>query len=79
MKTTLPLLLMAGAGLLLVRSAQAARQTRATATALRSRVNPDGPIRAAGPQAMQNPPDQWDIVDEQSDQSFPASDPPGNY
>ncbi len=36
-------------------------------------------VRPAGPDQMQTPPEGWDIVDEQSDQSFPASDPPGNY
>lgn len=36
-------------------------------------------IRPAGPQLMVQPPRHWNIVDEQSDQSFPASDPPGNY
>ncbi|MBD9529898.1 hypothetical protein [Paracoccus sp. PAR01] len=36
-------------------------------------------IRDAGPKAMAAPPRNWDVVDEQADQSFPASDPPGNY
>jgi len=33
-------------------------------------------IRDAGPEAMEHPPRWWDEVDEASDQSFPASDPP---
>ena len=37
------------------------------------------PIRDAGPQQMRNPPRTWDRVDEQVDESFPASDPPGSY
>ena len=36
-------------------------------------------VRPAGKKAMKNPPRTWNIVDEQSDESFPASDPPANY
>jgi hypothetical protein len=34
------------------------------------------PVRDAGPSQMRSPPQDWDIVDETSDESFPASDPP---
>lgn len=34
------------------------------------------PVRTAGRDAMRDPPRQWDEVDEASDSSFPASDPP---
>jgi hypothetical protein len=37
------------------------------------------PVRPAGPEQMQDPPKAWDAVDEASDQSFPASDPPSSY
>jgi len=33
-------------------------------------------IRDSGPEAMPDPPEDWDDVDEASDESFPASDPP---
>jgi hypothetical protein len=36
-------------------------------------------VRDAGPDAMKAPPKKWDDVDQQADESFPASDPPGNY
>lgn len=35
-----------------------------------------GPVRSAGPEAMRDPPKEWDAVDEALDESFPASDPP---
>lgn len=38
-----------------------------------------GYVRPAGPGSMKEPPEKWDRTDEESDESFPASDPPGNY
>ncbi len=38
-----------------------------------------GTVRDAGPDAMQKPPKSWSKVDEASDESFPASDPPSTY
>ena len=45
---------------------------------------PAGPnfakVRNAGPEAMADKPRrEWDMADQQSDESFPASDAPGNY
>jgi hypothetical protein len=39
---------------------------------------PEPEIRDAGPAAMASPPPNWDKVDEASDESFPASDPPAH-
>lgn len=36
-------------------------------------------VRQAGPKQMENPPKSWDEVDEENDETFPASDPPANY
>ena len=34
------------------------------------------PVRNAGTEAMRSDPPEWDRIDEASDESFPASDPP---
>lgn len=55
-----------------------------SAPAFDSRVQVDrsnpathGEGRPAGPRVMRDPPrEEWDSVDEASDESFPASDPP---
>ncbi|MGR3756790.1 MAG: hypothetical protein ACU0AT_06125 [Tranquillimonas sp.] len=38
-----------------------------------------GPVREAGPDAMRDPPAHWDLQDEASDESFPASDSAAKY
>lgn len=37
------------------------------------------PVRDAGPENMKSKPQRWSRTDEASDESFPASDPPGTY
>ncbi|MGV3512141.1 MAG: hypothetical protein ACO1OX_09090 [Novosphingobium sp.] len=36
-------------------------------------------VRSAGTDGMRSDPKRWDKVDQASDESFPASDPPANY
>jgi len=36
-------------------------------------------IRDSGPENMASPPTAWSKIDEASDESFPASDPPSTY
>ncbi len=43
-------------------------------------VHSSGVVRDAGPDAQRDPVKrEWDKVDQQSDESFPASDAPGTY
>ena len=39
-------------------------------------VGQSGAARSAGPEAMRDPPKDWEKVDQAVDESFPASDPP---
>ena len=62
----------------------AGRDPRDPRIARRSGRRPDSrpphkSVRQAGPKQMRNPPKTWDEVDEASDASFPASDPPSRY
>ena len=36
-------------------------------------------VRSAGVEGMRSNPKRWDKIDEASDESFPASDPPSTY
>ena len=55
-------------------------EARASATApgesAPGSVGQSGAARSAGPEAMRDPPQNWENVDQASDESFPASDPP---
>lgn len=37
------------------------------------------PVRDAGASAMRDRPDRWSKIDEELDETFPASDAPANY
>jgi len=39
-------------------------------------VGQSGASRSAGPDAMRDPPAEWERTDQASDESYPASDPP---
>lgn len=58
------------------------RDREQPAPALRRQKAAPGPVgrsgaaRSAGPEAMRDPPEQWDRADQAADESFPASDPP---
>ena len=58
--------------------ADAAPQHAAFAEGEAGRKDPNA-VRNAGPEAMRSDGGDWDAVDEASDESFPSSDPPGNY
>jgi hypothetical protein len=45
----------------------------------RHEASGESAVRPAGSDAMRDPPRRWSKVDEASDESFPASDPPANY
>jgi hypothetical protein len=42
--------------------------------------DPNATVRDAGPEAMRDGDrENWTMIDEELDQTFPASDPPANY
>jgi hypothetical protein len=59
-----------------VRSMQGTAPAPAETGAAPSSMAQSGGTRPAGPEEMNYPPKDWDEVDQASDESFPASDPP---
>ena len=63
-------------------AAAAERATGARAGPCRGKTEPGhagqsgAAARSAGPEAMRDPPAEWEKADQASDESFPASDPP---
>jgi hypothetical protein len=76
--TLFRLTVLAGAACLVRAIVQEAAAERTEARRLPSpdRAAKPPSIRPAGRKKMRNPPRTWDRVDEASDESFPASDPP---
>jgi len=79
MPTTLFAKSLVGAALLAASGAIAFRVLANERMLTFQRRREDQRIRPAGPEAMESPPRGWDDVDQASDESFPASDPPGRY
>ena len=44
-----------------------------------TRDDPEDEVRPSGKEMQRDRPRTWDPVDETTDESFPASDPPANY
>ena len=68
-----------GAALFIRRQRRDSEEVPANATA-RGKTAPgpvgkSGAARSAGPEAMRDPPKDWEKVDQAVDESFPASDP----
>ena len=80
MRKILGLLAIGAAAFGLLRRGSAAHHGGHAAFADDQEKGGDNPVRDAGPDAMRDPTQrEWSGVDEASDQSFPASDPPSTY
>jgi len=76
----LKMLALGGAGYAASRWYKANQSKGNAAYAVNQPQHSDTAVRDAGPAAMRDKPQgEWSGVDEASDQSFPASDPPATY
>lgn len=73
----------AGAAVALASAAKLARRPKARAVEARgttARRVGEGDVRSAGPEGMRRETGRrWSSIDQASDQSFPASDPPSTW
>ncbi len=80
MRMILALLAIGAGAYALSRRAAAHRPRPHAAFAGNQAASGDTPVRDAGPEAMRDPPrGEWSAIDQASDESFPASDPPATY
>jgi len=75
----LKLVFAGAAGYVLYKYAMKHKPTEPAAFAPGEATRTGAEVRNAGPDAMRSDPPEWDKVDEASDESFPASDPPATY
>jgi len=80
MRMILPLIAIGAAAYAFSRRSRGGSAETPAAFAEGQTQNGDNPVRDAGPDAMRDPPRaDWEPVDQSSDESFPASDPPATY
>lgn len=80
MRILLPLIAIGAAAYAYSRRSRSGSAQSPAAFAEGQPENGDNPVRDAGPDAMRDPPRaEWESVDQSSDESFPASDPPATY
>lgn len=79
MKALLKMALLAGLGAAAWKGWQEYQVRNQLADEGEETARPAGFVRDAGVAGQHLSAADWDLIDEQLDESFPASDPPGNY